>query len=298
MSQKTSGPAFAKELLALGSVLGKPVLDATMQMYLRQHQSLPASTSKVIKDLHYGQDARQTLDVHLPHTTVAKAAMPSVIHFHGGSFIGGNKNVGGDFIYGNVANFFAEKGLIGINATYRTAPNTIWPAASQDVAAALKWAIDHVAEYGGDPRKIFIIGQSAGAAHVANYAFRKEMHLPLGAGFCGVVLLAGTYSVIQGNISDNASQYYGKDETQYPKMHLFNNITATDFPVYIGYAEFDPPAFKANSQELCAQLIRQGAKAPSTKLYEGHNHFSATYSFRTNDVTVSNDILNFCLENQ
>jgi len=295
VSPNKSGPVFAVEISAMGYKLDKSVLDATREMYLQLHKEKATPDVHIIADQSYGADPRQCLDVHVP--SAKGQGLATVIYFHGGGFVGGNKNAAGPHIYGNVANYFAENGMIGINATYRLAPHATWPSASQDVGAALQWAIDHVAQYGGDSSKIFICGQSAGGAHVANYAFRKDMHLPSGPGFCGVILLSGPFSVMAGKVTENALNYYGSDESQYNKMHLFGNITYFDTPVFIGYSEFDPPSFKANSAELSMKMIQLSGKSPRTQLFKGHNHYSPAFSFRTDDVTVSGAVLDFCLKN-
>lgn len=289
------GPAFSQELMALGEKLDKSVLEATREMYLQLHKERLTSIAKIITDQPYGIDVRQCLDVHVPGTK--DQGLASCIYFHGGGFVGGNKNIADSHIYGNVANYFAENNMIGINATYRLAPQASWPLATQDVGLALQWAIDNVSKYGGDPKRIFIFGQSAGGAHVANYAFRKEMHLPSGPGFRGVILLSGTFSVQPGKVSENALKYYGSNESLYDKMHLFNNIDYFDAPFFIAHSEFDPPLFKANSAELSIKLKELSGKSPRTEFLKGHNHFSPAFSFRTNDISVSRLILDFCENN-
>ncbi|MSQ57187.1 MAG: hypothetical protein EXR35_06655 [Limnohabitans sp.] len=90
------------------------------EMYLQLHKEKPTPEVQIIADQSYGADPRQCLDVHVPK---AKAqCLASVIYFHGGGFVGGNKNAADPHIYGNGANYFAENGMIGINATYRLAP--------------------------------------------------------------------------------------------------------------------------------------------------------------------------------
>ncbi|MSQ57188.1 MAG: hypothetical protein EXR35_06660 [Limnohabitans sp.] len=161
------------------------------------------------------------------------------------------------------------------------------------MGAALQWANDHVSQYGGDASKIFICGQ-VGGAHVANYAFRKDMLLPSGPGYRGVILLTGPFSVKPGKVSENPLNYYGSDESQYDKMHLLGNMTYFDAPVFIGYSEFDPPPFKTNSAELLMKFMQLSGKSPSTQLFNGHNHYSPAFSFRTDDVSVSSAVLDFC----
>lgn len=51
----------------------------------------------------------------------------------------------------------------GVNMTYRLAPRHTWPAAQEDIAAAVRWVRQNIASQGGDPRRIFLMGHSAGA---------------------------------------------------------------------------------------------------------------------------------------
>ena len=115
----------------------------------------------------------QLLDVHLADGVGDD--LTSVLFFHGGGFVSGHKNVAGDILRGNVATYFVKYGMIGMNATYRLAPEHPWPAGADDVVAALGWVRDNISDSGGDPDKVALMGQSAGATHVATYAFRSDI---------------------------------------------------------------------------------------------------------------------------
>ena len=72
-----------------------------------------------------------------------------------------------------MADYFASLGLVGVNATYRLAPEAKFPDGANDIGAAVAWVKDNIAEYGGDPNQVFVIGKSAAASHAATYAFRS-----------------------------------------------------------------------------------------------------------------------------
>ena len=95
--------------------------------------------------------------------------------------------------------------MIGVNATYRLAPAHRWPAGSDDVAAVVRWVREHIGEYGGDPERIFLMGQSAGAAHVAAYVARGGVPL------AGALLLSGLYDPAVFEPSPLNAAYYGDD---------------------------------------------------------------------------------------
>ena len=146
---------------------------------------------------------------------------------------------------------------------------------------------------GGDPDKVFLIGQSAGAAHVATYAFRKQLHPAAGPGLAGAILMSGPYAVETGKLSPNVAAYFGTDASRHPGMQVLGNIERADFPVHVGVAEFDPPQFERSALELVLALFRHTGRAPRFRQYLGHNHVSPAYSFGTDDLTVAPDILDF-----
>ena len=196
-------------------------------------------------------------------------------------------------MYGNVADYFAANRVIGINATYRLAPGAQWPEAARDVGLALAWARANIGSYGGDPERIFLMGQSAGATHVATYAFRRDLHLAAGPGLAGAILMSGPYALDVGKVSPNAMAYFGEDPSRDAAMQVLGNIECADFPVYVSMAEFDPAPFERSALELLLQLFRATGRAPRFKQLLGHNHVSPAFSFGTDDPSVGPDVLDF-----
>lgn len=79
--------------------------------------------------------------------------VPTIIWFHGGSLTGGGKEI---------PKTLMEKGYIVISVQYRLSPKVKAPAYIEDAAAAVAWAYQHVSNYGGDTKLIFLTGHSAG----------------------------------------------------------------------------------------------------------------------------------------
>jgi len=105
-------------------------------------------------DLSDYEKERCNLDLYLP---TEKKAFPTIVWLHGGGLTGGGKK--GD---AKMARSFAHTGVGFISAEYRLSPNVKYPAYIQDSAAAFAWAHAHIAEYGGNAKKLFIAGHSAG----------------------------------------------------------------------------------------------------------------------------------------
>ena len=116
----------------------------------------PAREYQRVNDLSYATSAdayaqeRCKLDVYYP--VDAKDA-PVVVWFHGGGIEGGNKHIDPEL---------QNCGLVVIAANYRLLPKATIDQCLDDTAAAIAWAFKHCAEYGGDPKKIFVAGHSAG----------------------------------------------------------------------------------------------------------------------------------------
>lgn len=89
------------------------------------------------------------LDLSVP---VGETGFPTVIWFHGGGLTGGKRHIPP----------FRDKGIAVAAVSYRLSPKGEHPAYLEDAAAATAWVLNHIQEFGGDPKKVFISGHSAG----------------------------------------------------------------------------------------------------------------------------------------
>jgi len=111
----------------------------------------------LVKDVPYYTDPsdsykkeRCRLDIHYPK---GKKGLATIVWFHGGGLTGGNKELPKDLL---------EKGYIVIGVGYRLSPKAKVSDCIEDAAAAVAWTFAHIGEYGGDNRKIYLSGHSAG----------------------------------------------------------------------------------------------------------------------------------------
>ena len=95
---------------------------------------------------------------------------PVVVHCHGGGWVAGSVDLADAFCR-RVA---VEAGVMVLSVDYRLAPEHPFPAAPDDVLEALRWARSHVAEFGGDPERLAIMGDSAGGNLAAATALRAR----------------------------------------------------------------------------------------------------------------------------
>ncbi len=97
---------------------------------------------------------RTSVDVFVP---VGYGPFPVLVYLHGGAWVAGNPASHRKLTYR-----FAEGGFLVVSADYRLAPENPFPAAFDDCVSAVEWAVAHAHEFGGDPARIAIGGDSAG----------------------------------------------------------------------------------------------------------------------------------------
>ena len=114
----------------------------------------------VERDIAYGSDPSQRLDLTLPSVT----GFPTIIFVHGGSLTDGDK---ADQDYRDVCRPFAAQAIGCANVNYRLAPAHPWPAMAEDVASATAWVRANIRSRGGDPGRLVLVGHSSGAMLVA-----------------------------------------------------------------------------------------------------------------------------------
>ena len=132
-----------------------------------------------------------------------------LVYVHGGGFVMGDKTSPGSPFYDNIGQWAAQQGYIGVTLTYRLAPANHWPCGPEDMALAVRWLRANIAAQGGDPEKIFLLGQSAGAVHVAAYTAHPQFHGEGGAGIAGALMTSGIYDPTTQPPSQFSLAYYG-----------------------------------------------------------------------------------------
>jgi acetyl esterase/lipase len=109
----------------------------------------------VEKDIPYAESSdEQKLDLYLPE----KKGFSTVVFIYGGGWHSGSRK--------SVAPIGEKLQRLGFGCalpSHRLSPKDKFPAQAEDVAAAFAWVKKHVAEKGGDPGKVFLMGHSSGA---------------------------------------------------------------------------------------------------------------------------------------
>jgi acetyl esterase/lipase len=204
---KDAGPYRAEAWLEIDGELrpwiySNPIYAETPHISMIQ---MPPSTLapgvEAVKDLAYVaqpvEEAKQKLDIFRP---AGAKGRPVLFYLHGGAWRNGDRSQ-----YPSLGSRVAREGFVVVVPSYRLAPKNAWPAQIDDAAAALVWTMRHIAEYGGDPKRIVVAGHSAGG-HLAALMAVDLAHLAkLGADLSGVraiVGISGVYDVtMEGGMS-------------------------------------------------------------------------------------------------
>src|SRR5204862_6444969 len=167
-------------------------LPGTAKLYapLFADQKEPYPNVTVVRDIAYGTDPLQKFDVFTAAPTPG-ARMPVVIFLHGGGFQRGDKRQPGSPFYDNIMLWLTRQGMVGVNINYRLAPEHTWPAAHEDLAAAVRWVQANIAQHGGDPDRLVLWGTSAGADMIPGYLAHPQFHGPKGHVVKAAIMFSG-----------------------------------------------------------------------------------------------------------
>ncbi len=204
---------------------------------------------QVVGDLAYStlDGQSQLLDACLPpeFDPMTDAARPAIIVVHGGSWARGSKN---DIAWRAVCQWLARSGYPAFSVDYRLAPEHPFPAAIDDLTAAVEWLRDPAQQrrFGIDPTRIGAFGGSAGGNLVALLGTRGTGPVTDGARVAAVAELSGPIDLTGFAVTDDfvsvQLDYLGcSDPAQCPAAVVASPTAWVD--------SSDPPFFVAHSTE-------------------------------------------------
>jgi len=281
-------PEARAEIERHGSDFSDSLIPGLRAIYKKHLREAGYPVPLIERDLAYGEHPLQRLDVHRA-IEPAEAPAPVLVFVHGGAFVRGDKGDGE--IFDNVLNYFSRHGYVGVNVNYRLAPDHQWPAGAEDLASVIGWIRDNASRYGADADRIFLMGHSAGATHVAQYTFTEALQPEDGNdGVVGSVLISGTYA---GSSRDSMSNYYGADESLWAARVPAGHVPGRAVPLFVVDAEYDRLTMQEEAVDLIRAVCERDGRCPRHKQVPGHNHYSIMYSFNTADDSIAGDVLQF-----
>jgi acetyl esterase/lipase len=290
-------PDMKARIAVIGRAVDPP---STALLYAPLQQKPPYPGVNVRRDVAYGPDVRNVLDVFQPEHS--KAHRPVLIFVAGGP---GNKHedVPEGGFYDNIMLWAVRHGMIGVNVQ-RHPEFAPWQAGAEDLAQVIDWVHKNIRQLGGDPNRIFIWGHSAGAAVLSHYLAHPELYPAGGVGVKGAILMAGPYNLAP--LKGTAPPLVIRMGMQGEPMHMppdkdpaatlaasdLQGLRALQLPLFIGVTELDPEMLVESTQMLNKQLCDAG-HCPKFVLFKDHGHMSALFAVGTADISTSKPVLDW-----
>jgi len=277
-------------LVGMDPVITPELVQNSWAMLKPFHDKVGYTAPKIDRDKSYGDHERNRLDVH---SSGEEHNAPVFVFVHGGGFVGGDKHVPGMPMYDHVGAWAVRNGWVGVTITYRLAPEHTWPAGARDVAQAVRWVRDNIADYGGDPTRIVVAGHSAGATHVASYITGQGGQ---GGGSLegirGAGLLSGLYLIPDGAERGELEVSYFGDKPS-SEVSTLSGLVETDIPLVFSLAERDPGAWHDQITRLFAASLAVRQAVPHVIFSAGHNHISEIGSIGVDDLALGAQLARF-----
>jgi acetyl esterase/lipase len=215
--------------------------------------------------ISYGPAGRQQLDVYRPRE--ASGPLPVVVFFYGGRWQSGAREQ-----YAFVAQALASQGFVVVVPDYRLYPQVTFPAFVEDGARAVAWAHQHIARFGGDPRRLHLMGHSAGA-HIAmlltlDAHYLAEQGLGPGA-LASTVGLGGPYDFLPFTSRD-VRALMGPQEG-WERTQPIRFVDGSAPPLLLVHGLGDTTVKPSNALRLAAR-VREAGGCVQLRLYPEAGH--------------------------
>ncbi|MGD9649363.1 MAG: alpha/beta hydrolase [Dongiaceae bacterium] len=274
-----------KSLRTIG-LMGLVLLTAACSQAAFGIANLPAYfKGERIANVSYGPEPWRKLDIYLPKDGAKNSDV--VVFFHGGRWTSGTKE---DYRFAGLA--LAEKNFLVLIPDYRKYPSVKFPAFMEDGAAAIAWAHEHIAAYGGNPSRIHVAGHSSGA-HIgallaADPAYGVKKFIKSFAG------LAGPYDFTPE--APDVIDIFGPPEN-YPNMQVTNFIKGDEPPMLLIHGQKDDVVELYNLERLEKRIKEKGGQVKVILYPEGtHVNLASALSWAGPDLPVAEDMAGFFRE--
>jgi acetyl esterase/lipase len=265
--------------------------------------SLAASTAaaietKELKDIAYKDDVisqtpyeqeRCKLDLTVP---VGGKGFATYVWFYGGGLKNGAKDLRSEYC-AEIRQSLAQAGVAVVTPDYRLSPKVRYPAYVDDAAAAFAWTVKHIAEHGGDPRKVFIGGHSAGATLALLVGMDANRLKPHG-------LTLGSVAGIAQVSAQVLTHYTIREERGQPRYAITSDEAAPAFyirktlpPILTIYAQHDMLSRAEENQFFVTTLKAAGHAENYSLRVDDRDHGTVGHNIRNLDDPARLAILNF-----
>ena len=228
----------------------------------------------VSKDILYGDEPLQDLDIYYPKPLAQAMKVgdtiidtyPMVVFVHGGSWESGSKEE-----YAFIGQSLAQAGYVTAVINYRKAPEHVYPGYVKDTAQAVAWSINNASSIHVDPKRVAVIGHSAGAFNAVAAVSNEDFLTPYGIkpnDIAAVIGIAGPYSYDFRKFASATA--FSADDTPDDVMPD-RQIKGIQPPYLLLTAEKDETVHDINTIKMTQALHDHGAKVENSQI-KGASH--------------------------
>ena len=205
------------------------------------------------------------MDIYAP---VEADNAPVVVFFYGGRWSDGDRA-----LYAFIGEAMSNLGYVTVIPDYRLYPEVTFPAFVEDGAQALMRTREIVAQHGGDPERLFLMGHSAGA-HIAALLSTDSGYLNRIGGLrsmiTGFIGMAGPYDFLPIYANDLANIF--GPPSRYEQSQPINYVDDQLPPMLLVHGENDTTVYVKNSRNLARAASRAGAPDVTLLVYPNLTH--------------------------
>lgn len=245
-----------------------PDLDVLLQAN-REHAQTVKARLNATHDVAYGTEPMQKLDIYASENA---KGMPVLISIHGGGWTVGSKNP-----WAISAETLMSWGIIAVSIDYGLAPQYRMKDIIAHVRHAVAWVYNNIAQYGGNPNRLYIHGASAGA-HLAGTTIMPGWHKDFGLPkdvIKGLVAMSGLYDLCtlvhatETDIQQALQMTLEEARRDSPIYHLPKH----PIPTLIAYGEQEPLIlYQLEANNYAYELQKAGCEVSLIEV-PGANHF-------------------------
>ncbi|MFA0962684.1 alpha/beta hydrolase [Roseivirga sp. BDSF3-8] len=198
-------------------------------------------SSRKYKDIDYltggvENGERPTLNVFVPKK-IEEGKAPVLLFVHGGNWNSGNKET-----YNILGRNFARKDVVTVIPGYTLSPDASYEEMAQQIAEAVRWTLDSIGKYKGDPQRVYLTGHSAGGHLVALVATNPDYDIDPDD-IAGIILNDAAGLDMHHYLTNNpptTNEHYLTTWTKYPEVweeaSPINYVDAASppFMIYLG----------------------------------------------------------------
>lgn len=219
----------------------------------------------------YGSSPRQVYDLYQPNGGTRPAAgWPLVVFIYGGSW---NRGERGDYRF--VGESLAQRGVVTMVIDYRLNPEVKYPEFVRDSAAAVALALTQAQAWGADPKRVLLMGHSAGGYNSAMVALDARWLAALGHSpteLAGWIGLAGPYEFLPIKTPEVRVAFNHPNVP--PDSQPIHHAAGTHLPALLLAAKSDTLVDPVRNTQALAAAMQAAGQAVTVRDYERVNHLT------------------------